>query len=127
MGKSRNPRRKRKVDPVTHMLLQVMPRRRVRLDPTQVPQIAVWLMSACSGWERALAAPDVAKSDRERLMRANHDARCRTAIGAVNEIVGRLRETQSADDIDAAHALVSVAELIRKGLVEGPQETARGK
>lgn len=121
MGKKENPGRKRIIRELPLQLLQVMPRKRVRLDPTQVPQIAIWLLSACSGWERALAAPDTARSDRERLMRANHDARCRTAISAVNEIVGRLRESQAAEDIDAAHAIVSVAELIRTGKIDGPQ------
>lgn len=103
MGKIKGRKRKlaRTVTPPSS-ILQVMPRGRIRMDPTVVPDVATWLVAFTARWYSALNAPHTEESAAERAQRHKRDSHSRAAISAVNEVMEKLVETQDRQTIEDA-------------------------
>lgn len=87
-------------------ILQVMPRGRIRLDPTVVPDVATWLVAFTARWYAAINAPRTEESAAERAQRHKRDAHSRAAIAAVNEVIEKLVETQDRQTIEDAREYI---------------------
>lgn len=87
-------------------ILQAMPGRRVRIDPTVVEAVAIWLIASSLQWERASKRTVTGLGPSERDAAIGHIRWCRHATGAVQSLVGRLLDTVSVDEVDAARERV---------------------
>lgn len=100
-------------------ILQVMSGRRIRLDPTTVESIAVWLLAAAMPWERGSARVLNGLGPSERDAAIGHIRWCRHATGAVQAVVGRLLDTLSLDDIETARERIKGAFALPDALRSG--------
>ncbi len=93
-------------------LLQIMPGRRVRVDPSLVEQMGTWLLACALPWERASERSLVGLNSGELEAARGHKQWCRHAVGATQVLIGRLLDTLALDDIDNACDLIR-AEMAR--------------
>lgn len=90
-------------------LLQVMPAKRVRVDPSAVDHLAAWLFAHRLRHQRALSAPDTSTSDIQRHAREKRNEYSRTALKVIADLLGRVHETVSVEDIDQGKEFVALA------------------
>lgn len=91
-------------------LLQVMPAKRVRIDPSVVDQVATWVYAIRLRHVRALEAPRTETTDIQQHARARRDDYHRTALKVLDDVLLRIRETISSEDIGEARDFI---ELVR--------------
>lgn len=83
-------------------ILQIMPGRRVRLDPTITRAVAVWLIAFSSRWTKEANASERGLKGAERDAFQKRRDYYRHCIKAIGDVLCNLSCTQELDAIDAA-------------------------
>lgn len=101
--KDKEPKLRRKPGPKERPhILQIMPGRRVRLDPTITRAVAVWLIAFSSRWEREANASERGLKGEERDSFQRRREYYRSAIKAIGDVLCNLSCTQELDAVDTA-------------------------
>lgn len=83
-------------------ILQIMPGRRVRLDPTITRAVAVWLIAFSSRWTKEANASERGLKGAERDSFQKRREYYRSCVKAIGDVLCNLSCTQELDAIDAA-------------------------
>jgi hypothetical protein len=90
-------------------LVQLMPERRVRIDPSVRDQLASWIIALRARYERQACATLRGESGTSRKVRAGRIAWARMCVEVCDHLLQTVGETMSADDYeDAMNAIRTV-------------------
>lgn len=87
----------------TQPVVQVMPERRVRLDPSTVPSFASWLVAVGQRWQRMSRRTTSGLVGVDRVRRQKEIQFGQNACKVIQMIIDEMMNTVSLDDYDAAH------------------------
>jgi hypothetical protein len=90
-------------------IVQVMPGRRVRLDPSIVPQLAAWLMAKGRVWERQATGVKAKFPKEDDPRRVATLKWCEHAVAAVSALIGQLLELIPIEQYEAESNAVAAA------------------
>lgn len=95
-------RKRHQSKPELQPLLQVMPARRVRLDPSVVQDMAAYLFARANRWLSGAKLTLSGLKGLNRSSRANYVKWCKHAVAVVQLLIDGLLDTVSLDDINHA-------------------------
>lgn len=93
----------------TYGLLQLMPRGRVRLDPSTVMSVAAWVVAYSQKWERECVKSGIGLSPDEWRVYEARKRWYRSALSAMACLLGSLTDTLAVAEIELAKAEIEAA------------------